>query len=253
MDKEKQIPLLNNYLIVNYLPKYCIQDTFKIHQNYNNNNNKYKLCPINQCYNIKEFNKKAGSSQYSKCIYNQNKTLLLNNNTNKICTNINSNNKNINNILYSINNKLILFELISLNFLKIIKNNYSINLVKNTYFDDNTDSNFNIVDYLSKVSYYCEANVNTIIYSIILLDNICKSKRICLSYKNTKKLYFVSLMLSLKLLQDKTYKDRYYCKLVNIALQEYIFLEFIFIEFINYKLYVNNFLFNVYKKAFFIN
>ena len=91
---------------------------------------------------------------------------------------------------------------------------------------------------------------NTLIYSLILIDTICNEDKIVLSVKNIHKVFFISLFISLKVLEDEIYNENHYSISAGISQKEIAILEIEFLNKICYDVLVTADKFNLYYMSF---
>lgn len=118
-----------------------------------------------------------------------------------------------------------------------------------TLFDveKSTDINLSFTNYFLRLIKHTNAESSSIIYALCLLDRICNNNIIKLTYNNVHKLFFTSLVISVKLLEDFTYSDSHYSKCGGVTNVELAMLETIFLKYINYDISVKDAFFNVYR------
>lgn len=133
-------------------------------------------------------------------------------------------------------------------FKNLLCKNAELNLIVNTVFDITSELNINFQDYIIRLMKHTDAESNSIIYALCLIDKLCDSNKLCLTYKNIHKVFFISLIISIKWLEDFTFSDKHYSKCGGISLKEYIVLESSFIYLLDYKVQINDNKFDIYKK-----
>ena len=109
-----------------------------------------------------------------------------------------------------------------------------------------------IKDYLERIIKYTNCEINSLIYSIILLDRICLNN-IYLSPFNIHKFLFVTILLAIKINEDNIYLNSYYSQIAGVSLNELNSLEYNLCQILDYNFFVNDCTFNVYKEAIKIN
>lgn len=232
----------------------------KIH-NYNNISesiNKDNLPNKISSYNNIKDNSSNNNSLNSQNQYNNNN----NNNNNNNYNNNSSNLTDINNFSYDINQKSkksdlllscnnrnsLLRDKISITLPiilnHIINNNVKLNIscdldLYSTPFDINNPEKVPLDSYIKKVIDLSQAENSTIIYSLCLIDVLCTSKGFIITRKNVHKLFFIALMISIKLIEDKIFCDKDYSLVSGINLFEMIQLESVFIVSLDYKIVIN--------------
>ncbi len=116
-------------------------------------------------------------------------------------------------------------------------------------FDLNKPS-ISFSDYIKRIVDDGEIDSSTLIHALILMDRVLSSHLIALKGNNIYKLFFISILLSVKFLEDIIYDDLFYSLLSGIPLNDMINLEHEFLVMLNYRLYVEVKLFNQYLIEF---
>ena len=104
-----------------------------------------------------------------------------------------------------------------------------------------------IKDFIDRLLKYSKAFKEIIIIILIYLDNICAKNKINLNYYNIHKLIFGAFISAVKFYEDHLYSMKYYAKLGGISLKEALVLEYEFMSLIDFKLFVNQ---EVYDKYY---
>ena len=119
-------------------------------------------------------------------------------------------------------------------------------------FNSKTISEISINDYLKRIIKYINCEINSLIYSIILLDRICL-KNINLSSYNIHKFLFATILLAIKINEDNIYSNTYYSQIAGVSLKELNLMEYNLSIIFNFNFFVNERIFNLYKEAIKIN
>jgi hypothetical protein len=101
-------------------------------------------------------------------------------------------------------------------------------------------------DYIERLLKYSKAFNEIIIIVLIYLDTICAKHKINLNYYNIHKLIFAAFIVAIKFHEDEYYSFNYYAKLGGILKKEVIILEYEFMNLIDFKLFVNQQLYDKY-------
>ena len=101
-------------------------------------------------------------------------------------------------------------------------------------------------DYIERLLIYSKAFNEIIIIVLIYLDTICAKHKINLNYYNIHKLIFGAFIVAIKFHEDEYYSMNYYSKLGGISKKEAINLEYEFMNLIDFKLFVNQQLYDKY-------
>ena len=103
-----------------------------------------------------------------------------------------------------------------------------------------------INDYLERLLKYSKTFNEIIIIILIYLDTICAKHKINLNYYNIHKLIFGAFIVSIKFHEDEYFSLGFYAKLGGISKKEAINLEYEFMNLIDFKLFVNQQLYDKY-------
>ncbi len=104
-----------------------------------------------------------------------------------------------------------------------------------------------IKNYLYRIQTYSEAEDNTLIFALILIDKICETGSIILTEYNVHRLLFISILISIKYNEDLVFELDCYSKIAGITKKEIKKLEYEFLTLIKFEVYVQKTLFDNYK------
>ena len=104
-----------------------------------------------------------------------------------------------------------------------------------------------IKDFLDRLLKYGKTFNEIAIILFIYIDKICNKHKINLNYYNIHKLILAAFIVAIKFHEDKYYSMSYYAKLGGISTKEAIKLEYEFISLIDFKLFVDQ---KVYDKYY---
>ena len=104
-----------------------------------------------------------------------------------------------------------------------------------------------IKNYLYRIQTYSEAEDNTLIFALILIDKICETGSIILTEYNIHRLLFISILISIKYNEDLVFELDCYSKIAGISKKEIKKLEYEFLTLIKFEVYVQKTLFDNYK------
>ena len=103
-------------------------------------------------------------------------------------------------------------------------------------------------DYIERLFKYSKVSEEIFIFVLIYIDRICGNHKICLNYNNIHKLILASFIASIKFNEDNYYSMNYYAKLGGVSKKEIISLEYEFLNLIDFKLFIDEQLFDKYKQ-----
>ena len=146
------------------------------------------------------------------------------------------------------NLKLIKF--ISNYLLELIEENIKNKRVKfiNDSFNGKNIYDIPIYDYINRIISLSEIEENTIICSLIYMNKINEIKPI--SKFNVHKLFFSSVLTSIKYNEDFIFSNIDYAKFGYLTLKEINKMEFDFISLLEFNLYIKSEVFDLYKQNF---
>ena len=144
---------------------------------------------------------------------------------------------------------LALFNCISKDSSNPSLNKKNTNITKNNFFNKKLPS-VSLGDYINRIYKYTKCSKYELIYSLILLDRYCKKRKLPIIIHNIYRLYFISLVISIKYLDDKFYTNKYYAKVGGLKVKELFELEYSFLSGLDWKLFISNKLFEKYNKFF---
>ena len=104
-----------------------------------------------------------------------------------------------------------------------------------------------IKDFIDRLLKYSKTFHEIAVIIFIYIDKICNKHKINLNYYNIHKLIFAAFIVAIKFHEDENYSMSYYAKLGGISTKEAIKLEYEFISLIDFKLFVEQ---KVYDKYY---
>ena len=110
-------------------------------------------------------------------------------------------------------------------------------------FTGRTLPKINLKDFINRIIAYTEIEKNTLICSLIYLDEIDKKKPI--TEFNIHRIFFSAVLISIKYNEDDIFKNDYYAKIAGVTLNEINKMESTFISLLDFNLYINP---NVFEK-----
>ena len=105
-----------------------------------------------------------------------------------------------------------------------------------------------LLDYLQRIKKYAKAEESTFVVSLIYIDRVCKNKKVSLNEFNVHKLILASTVVAIKYNEDKFYSNKYYAKIGGVTLEEMNTLESGFINCIDFYLFVDSKVFEMYER-----
>ena len=127
------------------------------------------------------------------------------------------------------------------------KSNNEENLILLKPFISKKVHSITIKDYIERLLKYSKTFNEIVIIVLIYLDTICAKNKLNLNYYNIHKFIFAAFIVAIKFYEDDYYSISYYAKLGGISKKEAISLEYEFLILIDFKLFVNQ---NLYDKYY---
>ena len=154
------------------------------------------------------------------------------------------------------NNKIIknpsyLIEAISSTLSRLVKetgNKPLKNKTQGAIFTCTIIPNISIYDYLKRIVKYTNVEQSTLIISLIYIDRICQNNYF-INEHNIHKLLFTSILIAIKYNEDDFYKNEYYAQIAGVGVKELFRMEEEFLALISFTLYINEKVFELYKKG----
>ena len=115
-------------------------------------------------------------------------------------------------------------------------------------FSSKNIPSISIESYLIRIQKYGKMEGNTLISSLIYIDRLCNMSKIKLTYYNIHRILFIAILLSIKYNEDNYFQYKYYALIAGVKEKELKFLEYIFIALLDFRLFVNNDIFEKYNK-----
>ena len=114
-------------------------------------------------------------------------------------------------------------------------------------FSSKTIPNISIYDYLIRIQFYSGIEKSTLIFSLILIDHICKNADIILTYYNIHRILFGSILISIKINEDSIYDNKFYAEIAGVKLKELNVIEYTFFKLNNFNVLVSTKEYKKYK------
>ena len=112
-------------------------------------------------------------------------------------------------------------------------------------FTGRTLPKINLNDFINRIIAYTEIEKNTLICSLIYLDEIDKKKPI--TEFNIHRIFFSAVLISIKYNEDDIFKNDYYAKISGVTLNEINKMESNFISLLDFNLYISPIIFEKYQ------
>ena len=108
--------------------------------------------------------------------------------------------------------------------------------------------NISIYEYLKRIVKYTNVEQSTLIIALIYIDRICQNNYF-INEHNIHKLLFTSILIAIKYNEDDFYKNDYYAQIAGVGVKELFRMEEEFLALIYFTLYINEKVFEQYKKG----
>ena len=104
-----------------------------------------------------------------------------------------------------------------------------------------------ITEYLNRIIEYSNVEENTLICSLIYIEEI--RKKIKLTNFNIHKILFTAIITAIKFNEDKIFNNNFYSLIGGISKEKLLELEYHFLILMDFKLYINENIFKTYKQV----
>lgn len=140
-------------------------------------------------------------------------------------------------------------------FNTIVNNNITQGALKKKKYSifDSKKAHIHFDDYVERLVKHTEIEANTLLYCLILVDLFHERSKVAISEENKHKIFLVSLITSLKFLEDVIYSDKELAVIAGISTKSIAILENEFLECLDYKVNISHAKFDLYYECFFSN
>ena len=107
-----------------------------------------------------------------------------------------------------------------------------------------------LLDYLRRILNFLKLDFSTLIIALIYIDRICREK-VFLNEFNIHRIMVIAIYIAYTYNEDKTYDNNYLSLVSGMNKNEMVILEEDFLELIEFKLFVDDELYNQYKDCIF--
>ena len=107
-----------------------------------------------------------------------------------------------------------------------------------------------LLDYLRRILNFLKLDFSTLIIALIYIDRICREK-VFLNEFNIHRIMVIAIYIAYTYNEDKTYDNNYLSLVSGMNKNEIVTLEEDFLELIEFKLFVDDELYNQYKDCIF--
>ena len=111
---------------------------------------------------------------------------------------------------------------------------------------DSTGEEIDFKYYFNRILTLSEAEIPTMVCSLILVDWFLKKSNIPLTNRNINKIFFISFYISLKHLEDVIYTISDFSKICGMSIKQISFLENFFLEAIDFSFPVTSKVYEMY-------
>ena len=118
---------------------------------------------------------------------------------------------------------------------------------ENSIFNSKKIPEISLINYLERIRKYSEIENNTLIISLIYIDRLLQKSDLILTPFNIHRIFFTSILLSIKYNEDIIFEFSYYSKIAGINSKELKIYESEFLKIIDFILYIDKNEFDKYK------
>ena len=105
-------------------------------------------------------------------------------------------------------------------------------------FSSHKKPKISILDYINRIIKYTYVEKSSLIVSLIYLDRICQNDILLTDY-NIHRLLFISIIISIKMNEDRVYANDYYAQVAGVPLKELNNIESEFLVLNNFNFFVS--------------
>ena len=118
------------------------------------------------------------------------------------------------------------------------------------HFTSKKTPKISVEDYIIRLEKYLKFDKSSLILSMIYLDRFCELNNFAIKQNNFHRLFLTCLIIAIKYNEDIHYDNTFNAKIGGVSLQQLNCQERTFLMCINFSLYVDESLFNIYVKKF---
>ena len=116
----------------------------------------------------------------------------------------------------------------------------------NLEFQSTVIPKITFINYLKRLWKYFNISKSTIIFALIYVDRLIKSKLIQIQFDNIHKIFLTALFIAVKFNEDIRYEDNFLAKIGGLPMIKLCRLEFTFLRLIGFRLFVDIMTFEKY-------
>lgn len=113
-------------------------------------------------------------------------------------------------------------------------------------FFHNTIPKISIEKYLYRIKKYTDIEDSTFVISLMYIDILADKQKMVLSKFNIFRILFSAILIAVKYNEDKIFDNIFYSKIAGINIKKLNKLEYSFLKLIDFQLYVNDNLYELY-------
>lgn len=118
---------------------------------------------------------------------------------------------------------------------------------QNIQFNAKSMPKISIEQYLHRIMSLSKCEEGSIIHALILIDNLCENNDIFITRMNYHRILLISILISIKYLEDIFFSNQFYAKIGGIKLEEINELEIEFLKLIKFRVYAHEDAYIKYK------
>ena len=125
-----------------------------------------------------------------------------------------------------------------------------INFNNDGHFTFKMRPSISLFDFLQRILKYIKIEFSTLIIAMIYIDRICKEK-VFLNEYNIHRIMLIAIYMAYIYNEDRVFDNNYLALVSGLKKEEMVTLEEDFLELIEFKLFVDDELYNQYKDCIF--
>ncbi|CAK85733.1 unnamed protein product (macronuclear) [Paramecium tetraurelia] len=132
---------------------------------------------------------------------------------------------------------------------EILQETDPLSLQQASPFHTQRTPSISIENYIQRIAKYAHCNSVCFVFALIYLDKIQEMhQNVVLNSNCIHRFMIVSIMVAIKYYDDEYYKNEYYAKVGGLSLKEINQLEKEFLNMLNYELFIQKEVFEVYEE-----
>lgn len=120
--------------------------------------------------------------------------------------------------------------------------------LKNHIFTSKKLPKLTVPEFINTIQKKTKCEDSTLVMGLMLLERYCEMQNILITPMNVFRLFYSSVVSSIKTVEDRTYTNKYYAKIINVTTEEFNELESAFLNGIEFRSHIEQENFWEYKE-----